>query len=400
MHVDRNHTIMVSKEAHQRHTHPLTRRSHPWWYATILRKRPDLVPPMNETTSWDRQLTLTAALPLVADGSVLFGTDADALLAHHAAELRSRRATAAESGGLHFIASHRHGRYEFAAAAAMLSLVSPALHTSSGGSYALRAILLLCNNAHMRQGHLLEWLGKLRGDERHPPLRMLIHTNLNMRYYCGNLHGLAATVGVWSHFPWVLYNSGPDCMLTPSGAIALSQWLSRHAERSQPSFLGFPFYSVPGQQRYTMDVFVFWSASMRLGPRGSGGNDGALGYFSAEQQPRNRSVWLDATRWCLHGFAPYERRPLVNVTSGLRADYRPIPEFLLNEARERFGLHFQLFPGGQGYMHGQDKETATQPKLAHRTRVPHSIWHSHNPGAVIAWVQRSRMSMWPRTSRR
>lgn len=201
--------------------------------------------------------------------------------------------------------------------------------------------LLLCDHQTIQTSSLLRWLSLYteRGD--HPPLRMLIHSALNMGYFCGEFHLLAASLPVWRRFPWVMYNSGPDSMLTPDGGVAFARWLAIHR---RASFLGFPFLSVPGQQRWTMDLFAFW-------PQTGIANE-------------NWSVWLNATRWCLFGWAPDEELPIIHAAKvGYRADYSPIPEMLLDEVHKRFQLPFRLFPGGGGYVEGDRKDTAQKPAM-------------------------------------
>ena len=175
---------------------------------------------------------------------------------------------------------------------------------------------------------------------------------------------------------------------TPTGAVALAHWML-HQERNfaEPSnFLGFPFLSVPGQQRWAMDLFAFWPQPGFVGEPVNA--DACTHDFGMCGLDSSWSVWRNATRWCLLGFAPGERLPSINASrQGQRADFSPIPEMLLNEVRERFGLRFRVFPGGGGYQYSYLKDQATHPALGWPKRVPQSLWHSHNATAVELWLQ-------------
>ncbi|KAL1512402.1 hypothetical protein AB1Y20_005659 [Prymnesium parvum] len=268
----------------------------------------------------------------------------------------------------------------------MFRISASQLRTSTKSSAWFAGVLLICNNPKLDTRQLLSWIGKYAEPGVRPAYRMLIHTSMNMGYYCGELHALAASIRIWRRFAWVLYTSGPDCMLTPSGASRLAKWVkggnepARHTPE-HPSFLGFPFLSIPGQRRWAMDMFVFWphrgflTQAANVGP-----NDAGTG-----------SAWLNATRWCLFGWAPGELLPVIHVTkAGARADYSTIPEMLLNEIRERFELTFGEFPGGGGYQFARLKDTAEQPALTWgRKRFPQSLWHSHNHTAVELWIDRN-----------
>jgi hypothetical protein len=52
-----------------------------------------------------------------------------------------------------------------------------------------------------------------------------IYSHDSSIYRTGELSILAATASMWAHFPWVLYNSGPDAVLTPYGATAFANWM-------------------------------------------------------------------------------------------------------------------------------------------------------------------------------
>jgi hypothetical protein len=180
-----------------------------------------------------------------------------------------------------------------------------------------------------------------------------------------------------SHFgcrSWVLYTSGPDNMLTPTGALALSDWIltREHSLRPSTSYLGSRFPAARAQLRFSMDAFVFWTETWRPA------SDVSV-----------HSPWLNATRWCLHGFGPADISPGIKPThADPRADH-PIPEMLLNEVRWRFNLTFRLFPGGHGHAisRARLKVAATGPKT-HPSGELHSFWHSHNTTAIQEWTKK------------
>lgn len=204
-------------------------------------------------------------------------------------------------------------------------------------------------------------------------------------------------------------------MLTPSGAEALGTWMME-AAHNQTAFLGARFPSRPGQERFSMDVFVFWSELWLH--RYTSAWENATCEASSHVSIICRVVHLSRTRaararaslalpesgdfsgdvksrlhrrWCLHGFAPGERPPAAQpriARGGETLVDQPflIPEFLLNEVRERFDLTFRMLPGGGGYLKSGFKMAATKPRPGPRG-VPHSIWHSHNAKAVEAWAR-------------
>ena len=327
---------------------------------------PNLVPPAIRSVGWDAPFSgLTAALR--PDGTALLGPVADAALA-------SLHGTAS-SQGLLMMASYRQGADEFAASADMFRLTSRVIKFA--------AMLLVCNNANAEQAMQLE---RLRAFQPAPPLRMFIRSRLNMGYYCGELHALSAASPMWRSFAWVLYTSGPDSMLTPSGALALAEWMSSTEDSLQPptSYLGAPYPSAPGHTRFSMDAFVFWPVRWAPG--------GAASHTS--------TPWLNATRWCLHGFGPADAPLRVRQSpSDQKADH-PIPEMLLNELRSRFNMTFRDFPGGHGHSAARArlKLAATAPRT-NAGGEQHSFWHSHNATAVRAWATQYESTLLAREKR-
>eukprot|EP00966_Prymnesium_polylepis_P170745 3947045-Prymnesium_polylepis.1 len=105
------------------------------------------------------------------------------------------------------MAFHRQGPAEFEASARMYALHRPSLPLS--------ALLLISNNGSVASATALRWLALYRNP---PMLRMLVGTQVNMGYCCGELSAIAASVRIWSRFPWVLYSSGPDSFILPQGA--------------------------------------------------------------------------------------------------------------------------------------------------------------------------------------
>ena len=243
--------------------------------------------------------------------------------------------------GLLLMSSTRHGAAEFAAAARMLAL--------SGRELAIGALLLVCNNSTLGDDSLARWLAFFRSP---PLLRMWVRTR-NLGYFCGNLHALAASVRIWSHFPWVVHLSGPDSLLLPNGAALLSALIEREQQRGghwaqRTAYLGDRFPAPRGHIRFSMDAFVFWPRAMS-------------------------SAWASAARWCLQGFGPDD----VDGAEGLEVD--PHPEVLLNTMRLRHNLSYRLIPGHHGSFGRAWKLKATRPLGSH-------VWHSHNVSAVNRWL--------------
>ena len=113
-------------------------------------------------------------------------------------------------------------------------------------------------------------------------LRMLIVTNLNLGYFCGELQALAAAAPITSRFDWVLCFSGPDAMPTPYGMSCLSQHVARWHEAQPPgshlatalrgralaspapapAFL-YDWFPAPRHHfRVSMDVFLYFPAAL------------------------------------------------------------------------------------------------------------------------------------------
>lgn len=199
-----------------------------------------LLPRVEDTVGWHLPLTkLTAAID--ARGRVMLGADADAALA----------AFQPASEGLWMMATSRQAAPEFAAAAAMHALrhdVQPAK-----AKLPIAATLVVTNNASVRGEDLLRWLGSFQPP---PRLRTILRSWRNMGYFCGELHALAAAAHVWRRFPWVLYTSGPDALLTPAGAATLARWIRQTEPNltTPTAYLGDTFPSPPDRRRWSMCV--------------------------------------------------------------------------------------------------------------------------------------------------
>jgi hypothetical protein len=135
-------------------------------------------------------------------GAVVCGPAANDALATQSTGHSARR------GGLVMIHSHRQVASEYAVSAHVLGM------SASHHRVLHRASLLLVNaNPSTPTPSLIRWLGWYEGFQH--GLRLLIHTRANLGYSCGELHTIAATVKVWSHFPWVMALSGPDVLALP-----------------------------------------------------------------------------------------------------------------------------------------------------------------------------------------
>ena len=340
----------------------------------------------SETQGWDAPFRgLTAAL--APDGAVHHGLAADKVLS---VQHESHR----EGHGLVLMVSHGQKEAQYLASADMLTLSAVALEHASGQVLQLSALLLVNNNAKLTTDTLLGWLGYYRP----PMLRMLIQPTINMGYLCGEFSVIIATAAVWESYSWVLYNSGPDSMLTPHGAVALAGWmLWVEPECDAPtSFLGGRYANLERLQAsalgFTMDTFVFWPHR-----------------FSWQ-------VWRTAARWCLFGWAGDEARTVGvyrangNATAVVAPpiNSQAFPELLLNEVRLQYGLSYRVMPGGGGwfqvdYVHpkrfgirstanitvwGKMSRNIPAPKFNQCGETPcwHSLWHCHVPEAIRAWI--------------
>ena len=344
------------------------------------------------------------AAALSANGTPLLGRQADKLL-------RQLQETRGDGDGLMLMASYGQGASHFRASADMLTFSSAALESASDNQLRFAALLLVCNNARVTIHTLLEWLGYYRP----PMLRMLVQPTVNMGYLCGEFAVLLGTAAMWGAFPWVLYNSGPDSMLTPQGALAFAGWMTWIEPRcsTHTSFLGAFFGTLDKDDiaapAFSMDVFFFWPTAGGILEASTSST-----LLAGVARTEHSLVWLNATRWCLTGFRPDEPRPLAQLSRNrLNQTYaqevRPYPEMLLNELRVRFRLPFRILPGGSGYrlneathsadgriMRNFDGKLAPHPKRD-ETRCRSfgraacrdcwaSVWHSHAPELVQAWI--------------
>ena len=303
------------------------------------------MPRATDTGGWDEPLTNLSGAVL-PNGTITGPVAVDTLLSE---------VLASDGRGLLLMGSSRQGRDEFSSAARMLSLGGHVLPTS--------ALLLVCNNASVGRGSLLQWLR----DFPVPPLKMLGQTR-NFGYFCGNLHSLAATASIWMRFPWVLHMSGPDTLLTPNGARLLTKLIEEaprpvgargqtqmrrrplgSREFAATAYLGDRFPSPRGHARFSMDLFVFWPRQLLL-------------------PARKTTQWSEATRWCLHGFGPSDESAGPDVALH--------PEVLLNEMRLRFNLSFRRIPGGHGpFRRGERRAEAARERARARSLLP-SRWRA------------------------
>ena len=254
--------------------------------------------------------------------------------------------------GLLMVHSHRQRAAEYEQHAHMLNLIYGVLpghrllHEAS--------LLIVSNNAGglaAEHEDPLHWLVLYTIPLR---LRMLIVTNVNLGYLCGELQSLVSAWEVMSRFPWVLYSSGPDVMPTPAGVRDMNSYLMNHSTISRNStgvaadLPAIFFNHFPGPPnatvRISMDQFIFYPS-------------------------RSQSVWPKAAAACIHG--------------------KCIPETCLGDVIAGDQVpHIWLWR--QGYQWGGSKEVTTQPRgYEERADVASgysSSWHSHNISNTRAWI--------------
>ena len=133
-------------------------------------------------------------------------------------------AVAKGGGGLLLVQSHSQTLKQFEQHARTLSILAK---NDDAATMLREASLLLLNNnaAAVLNVNNIELSQKtqawkwplLYGNALPWRIRMLVITSINFGYYCGELAAIASLSSVLSHFPWVLYFSGPDSLPTVYG---------------------------------------------------------------------------------------------------------------------------------------------------------------------------------------
>ena len=161
---------------------------------------------------------------------------------------------------------------------------------------------------------------------------MLIHTPVNLGYRCGGLHALSLTSQVWARYRYVTVLSGADIMLTPLAISAISQ-----AAQQTETFTVDLFNRYGKRLAFSVDRVVFRAANLR-----------------------DRSVWGDATAFCLAG-------------------RNRNPEAVLEWILRKFNFSFRVI--GKRFTSGE--------KLHELTKAT-GVWHAHNTSAVSEYLQTRR----------
>ena len=331
-------------------------------------------------SDWDHEYAgVTAARQQGGASTTRFGTDADAELDAHLATAAHTEAERRGAGGLLVVTAHRQGIQEFAAHARMLAL------SNSTSQLEDLTLLILCNNPSTSQSVLTDALALYVPPVR---LRLLVHTAVNAGFSCGELQGLAASIRIWRHFPWVILNSGPDSLPTPFLLSTVGQLLSVAMKwPAQLSFLADPFPSHWWLPAFSMDFLVFVPSKVltrRALPH-------APAFKSAQQRnewhcswhptrqagdPRQRrdverpSVWHHLAAACIRG-------NLAHLTFDMP------PETLLGFVEPLFNLSF-LSIGGRGSQRSSHRLDADKPSG--------SLWHVHNMSKASTWLERQNES--------
>ena len=177
---------------------------------------------------------------------------------------------------------------------------------------------------------------------------MAILTSINMGYLCGELHGLAASVRVWTRYHWVLYCQVDSSFNEPVAVEKLWADMAT-AERLGAAYLGDYFPAPPHHFRYSLLNFVFWPSRVQRLPRKQHylqqqglpreldlGRWPMHGLAPADKSDKFWSVWREATRWCLFGLQSGQSSP-----SGQVKATTLIPEVMMAEdvSPEKFPLY-------------------------------------------------------------
>ena len=245
----------------------------------------------------------------------------------------------APTDGLLFIHSHGQPREAYENSAHMLRL------SSGTNPLVLRLSLVVANNNAMLNASALEsWVVQ----QPYPmATRMMLKLAKNAGFNCGEFHSLNASRWLWSHFPWVLYTSGPDNLLGPAAF--------QHIEAAmRPMVAAIHLETFPHAKhhpKWALDVVAFNTSQIHI-------ND-------------SWSFWLNCVVECTMTTA--ER-----VAKFGRYTPPPIPETVLERVRDRMRL--QSTPLNLGRLPSlSDKRTRQKP-------FPSGWWHSHNATAVHNWL--------------
>ena len=310
---------------------------------------------------------------------------------------------ASSADGLIMIHGHRHGAAEYAASAAVLRLSAnmPMVRSSS--------LLLVCTNTRLPPSSLLRWLSwydhfgapveARRSAEAdgvmvasvntasnstllaNGGLRMLLHTEANIGYTCGEFYILATTARIWRRFPWVLAFSGPDVLALPGEFALLSRMLIQEAEHQRLHYMASarpelsrtallydkfrPHRNDPlsrVEPRFNMDLFVFfpprWKAALPTATAAAAARAAAPNGGTTVND--DQSLWTSAVRHC------------VNQT-------RNRPEAILHIVQRENNLSVTLIGNGsRGTLDDRAKWTMEKPDAL--------IWHSHSMSSVLRWL--------------
>lgn len=357
---------------------------------------------------------------LLRNGSVVCATDADAALTRSRLEDEedAAREGTPHRGGLLLVHSHRQRLADFRDHARALGL-SKYGRASSGASPSLlhRASLLIINNNAAElfkqasygnsvkpgphAGDPIEWLRAYGALQMR--IRMVLTTNVNLGYFCGELHALAAVhQRTLLRFPWVLAFSGPDVLLTPDGMVNLDRHLAsalplhdpaaRRPPASHPApevtqgerrrhrqiaFLYDSFVAPRMHFRVSMDVFLFVPRMLLVVPPrqkahpsarahnlNSASDGGAVGHGPSESDDASApvSAWSVASQVCLR---ETNRIPEVIVAETLLACNVTVAR--IAKAKSRV--------------------TTWLTKLSLEQPPRHSVvWHVHNETARGHWL--------------
>ena len=273
---------------------------------------------------------------LLPNGSIACASEADAAL----------DSLEEDRGGLVLVHSHRQRIHDFEDHARAFGA-----HLAERPQSPLlrRASLLLINNnaaelykrasfgSKVKHGSTAEDpIGWLRAYGNVPwRIRLLITTSLNVGYFCGELHALAALSPITSRFPWVLAFSGPDALPTPIGL----RYLDHHVKQTMSEYTFFHdhFPAPRNHLRVSMDIFLYKSSS-------------ASHLFEA------------AAGVCLR-------------------EVNRIPEVIVAEVVLAQNLTHKSISDHKAW-------TTWQTKLS-RTRPPNHavVWHVHNESARRRWIE-------------
>ena len=290
-------------------------------------------------------------------------------------------AVAKGGGGLLLVQSHSQTLKQFEQHARTLSIL---VAKSDDAATMLReaSLLLLNNNAAAvlnvnnielsQKTQAWKW-PLLYGNALPWRIRMLVITSINFGYYCGELAAIASLSSVLSHFPWVLYFSGPDSLPTVYGLRRFRAMLQMEMEEqlrtSSRGYRGRAGGRVVGRPALFCEQFPAYPGLLRV----------RMDHFLFVPARANATLWDDAASDCIqHGSVVPEQ----HLAYAFRAH-----NLTMWWTNRREPYNDSTLPLPQGYVSQWSKLRKNKP---HPTGM---VWHSHNETCVEEWLVRQELTL-------